>query len=214
MSPKVTEEYLEERRQTIISAAEVCFARLGIHAATLEDIRIEAGLSRGAVYHYFKSKEDIVDGLRERSSQYDIAAWERNIVNVDALEEMLTMFRYAMQVTMGPGRKVDSRVATFLWAEALINERIHASQMRLNATNMPLALRTTRRAQADGQINPDLPAEAVMDAVYSMFIGLTVLAAWEPDKDMGPAQQIAESFLTGTFLTKPHIPRTTARAGS
>ncbi|MCH8909932.1 MAG: TetR/AcrR family transcriptional regulator [Chloroflexi bacterium] len=214
MSPKVTEEYLEERRQTIISAAEVCFARLGIHATTLEDIRIEAGLSRGAVYHYFKSKEDIVDGLRERSSQYDIAAWERNIVNVDALEEMLTMFRYAMQVTMGPGRKVDSRVATFLWAEALINQRIHASQMRLNATNRPLSLRTTRRAQADGQINPDLPAEAVMDAVYSMFIGLTVLAAWEPDKDMGPAQQIAESFLTGTFLTKPHIPRTTARAGS
>ena len=214
MSPKVTEEYLEERRQTIISAAEVCFARLGIHATTLEDIRIEAGLSRGAVYHYFKSKEDIVDGLRERSSQYDIAAWERNIVNVDALEEMLTLFRYAMQVTMGPGRKVDSRVATFLWAEALINERIHASQMRLNATNMPLALRTTRRAQADGQINPDLPAEAVMDAVYSMFIGLTVLAAWEPDKDMGPAQQIAESFLNGTFLTKPHVPRTTARAGS
>ena len=214
MSPKVTEEYLEERRQTIISAAEVCFARLGIHATTLEDIRIEAGLSRGAVYHYFKSKEDIVDGLRERSSQYDIAAWERNIVNVDALEEMLTMFRYAMQLTMGPGRKVDSRVATFLWAEALINERIHASQMRLNATNRPISLRTTRRAQADGQINPDLPAEAVMDAVYSMFIGLTVLAAWEPDKDMGPAQQIAESFLTGTFLTKPHIPRTTARAGS
>ena len=214
MSPKVTEEYLEERRQTIISAAEVCFARLGIHATTLEDIRIEAGLSRGAVYHYFKSKEDIVDGLRERSSQYDIAAWERNIVNVDALEEMLTMFRYAMQVTMGPGRKVDSRVATFLWAEALINERIHASQMRLNATNRPLSLRTTRRAQADGQINLDLPAEAVMDAVYSMFIGLTVLAAWEPDKDMGPAQQIAESFLTGTFLTKPHVPRTTARAGS
>ena len=214
MSPKVTEEYLEERRQTIISAAEVCFARLGIHATTLEDIRIEAGLSRGAVYHYFKSKEDIVDGLRERSSQYDIAAWERNIVNVDALEEMLTMFRYAMQVTMGPGRKVDSRVATFLWAEALINERIHASQMGLNATNRPLSLRMTRRAQADGQINPDLPAEAVMDAVYSMFIGLTVLAAWEPDKDMGPAQQIAESFLTGTFLTKPHVPRTTARAGS
>ncbi len=214
MSPKVTEEYLEERRQTIISAAEVCFARLGIHATTLEDIRIEAGLSRGAVYHYFKSKEDIVDGLRERSSQYDIAAWERNIVNVDALEEMLTMFRYAMQVTMGPGRKVDSRVATFLWAEALINERIHASQMRLNSTNRPLSLRTARRAQADGQINPDLPAEAVMDAVYSMFIGLTVLAAWEPDKDMGPAQQIAESFLNGTFLTKPHVPRTAARAGS
>ncbi len=208
MSPKVTEEYLEERRQQIISAAEVCFARLGIHGTTLENIRAEAGLSRGAVYHYFKSKEDIVEGLRERSRKADMEAFEQNVTGGDPLEELLTMLRYQLQLTIGPGRKIDSRVATFLWAEALLNERIHASQMRLIEAHMPLILRLVKRAQEEGQINPDLPPEAVMEAIFSMYIGITVLAAWEPDKDMDPAQQIAEAFLTGDFLTHPHSPAT------
>jgi AcrR family transcriptional regulator len=208
MSPKVTEEYLEQRRQLIIRAAEVCFARLGIHTTTLEDIRLEADLSRGAVYHYFKSKEDIVDGLRERSRQYDLAAWEENVVDENALDELITMFRYAMSLSLGPGRQVDTRVATFLWAEALTNERIHASQMNLIEASRPLAVETVRRAQAEGRIDPDLPTEAVMDAMFSMYIGLTVMAAWEPEKDMGPAQKIAESFLDGTFVTQPKSAQT------
>ncbi len=208
MSPRVTEEYLEERRQHIISAAEVCFARLGIHATTLENIRAEAGLSRGAVYHYFKSKEDIVEGLRERSRQADMEAFAQNVSGGDPLEELLTMLRYALQLTIGPGREIDSRVATFLWAEALLNERIHASQMRLIEAHRPLALRLVKRAQEEGQINSDLPPEAVMDAIRSMYLGITILAAWEPDKDMDPAQQIAEALLTGDFLTHPHTPAT------
>ncbi|MCH7735737.1 MAG: TetR/AcrR family transcriptional regulator [Chloroflexi bacterium] len=204
MSPKVTEEYLEERRQQIINAAEVCFARLGIHGTTLENIRTEAGLSRGAVYHYFKSKEDIVEGLRERSREEDMSAFEQNVTGGDALGDLLAMFRYALQRNIGPRRHIDSRVATFLWAEALINARIHATQIRLLEANRPLALRLVKRAQEEGQINPDLPSEAVIDSLFSMAIGLTIFAAWEPDKDMGPALQVAEALATGTFLTQPH----------
>ena len=208
MSPKVTEEYLEERRQQIISAAEVCFARLGIHGTTLEDIRTEAGLSRGAVYHYFKSKEDIVEGLRERSRRIDMAAFERNVTGGDALEELLAMFSYALGLNIGPRRAIDSRVAMFLWAEALINERIHASQMRLLEANRPLALRLVKRAQEEGQINPDLPSEAVIDSLFSMAIGITIFAAWEPDKDMGPALEVAMALATGTFLARRESPVT------
>ena len=62
------------------------------------------------------------------------------------------------------------------------------------------------RAQEEGKINPDLPAEAAIDSLFSMAIGLTIFAAWEPDKDMGPALQVAEALATGTFLTKPHSP--------
>ena len=206
MSPKVTEEYLEERRRQIINAAEVCFARLGIHGTTLENIRTEAGLSRGAVYHYFKSKEDIVEGLRERSRKADMLAFEQNVTGGDPLEELLAIFKYALRLNIGLRRHIDSRVATFLWAEALINERIHASQMRLLEANRPLALRLVKRAQEEGKINPDLPAEAAIDSLFSMAIGLTIFAAWEPDKDMGPALQVAEALATGTFLTKPHSP--------
>ena len=203
MSPKVSEEYLEERRQQIINAAEVCFAKQGIHGTTLEHIRKEAGLSRGAVYHYFKSKEDIVEGLRERSREVDMAAFEKNVTGGDAFGDLLSMFEYALHLNIGERRDIDSRVAAFLWAEALINERIHASQMRLLEANRPLCLRLVKRAQEEGTINPDLPPEAVMDALFAITVGITIFAAWEPDKDMGPATQVASAIATGNFLTRP-----------
>ena len=140
--------------------------------------------------------------------RYDLVAWEENVVGENALDELITKLREGMSLSLGPGRQVDTRVATFLWAEALTNERIHASQMKLIEASRPLAVETVRRAQAEGRIDPDLPTEAVMDAMFSMYIGLTVMAAWEPEKDMGPAQKIAESFLDGTFVTQPKSAQT------
>ena len=60
MAPKVSEEHMEERRKQILDAAVRGFSRRGLHQTTIEDIRLEAELSRGAVYHYFKTKEDII----------------------------------------------------------------------------------------------------------------------------------------------------------
>jgi AcrR family transcriptional regulator len=58
--PKVTEEHVEARRRQILSAALRCFAREGFHRATMQDIFREAELSPGAVYSYFKGKDDLI----------------------------------------------------------------------------------------------------------------------------------------------------------
>lgn len=50
----------EERRSQILDAAVAVFARLGFHQARMDDIVQEAGLSKGALYWYFKSKDEIV----------------------------------------------------------------------------------------------------------------------------------------------------------
>ena len=61
--PKVTEEHVEARRRQILSAALRCFARQGFHRATMQDIFREADLSPGAVYSYFKSKDELVAAI-------------------------------------------------------------------------------------------------------------------------------------------------------
>ena len=58
--PKVTEAHLEARRSQILDAAWTCFARKGYHQATMQDICQESGLSPGAIYRYFESKEAIL----------------------------------------------------------------------------------------------------------------------------------------------------------
>lgn len=53
----------EARRIQILEAAKRCFARKGYHETKVDDIVREAGLSKGALYWYFKSKEELLDAL-------------------------------------------------------------------------------------------------------------------------------------------------------
>src|ERR1700721_2193792 len=53
----------KQRRMHIVRAAEHAFVRFGFHAATMQDVAEEAGMSAGNLYRYFPSKEAIVEGL-------------------------------------------------------------------------------------------------------------------------------------------------------
>jgi TetR/AcrR family transcriptional repressor of uid operon len=64
--PKLKPDTQRARRENILDAAEICFARTGFHRTTMSDICTEAGVSPGALYLYFKSKEDLIAGIAER----------------------------------------------------------------------------------------------------------------------------------------------------
>ncbi len=55
-----------ERRQQVLTAAEKCFRKHGIHATSIQQISAVAGMSPGHIYHYFRNKEAIVAGIVER----------------------------------------------------------------------------------------------------------------------------------------------------
>ncbi len=65
MSPKVSPEYMLERRREILEAATKVFSKKGFHAATLDDVAAEAEVSKGSIYIHFDSKEAMIDGLSE-----------------------------------------------------------------------------------------------------------------------------------------------------
>jgi TetR/AcrR family transcriptional regulator, fatty acid metabolism regulator protein len=52
-----------EKRQVILDAAVRVFARQGFHTCRVSDIADEAGVAYGLVYHYFSSKDQILDTL-------------------------------------------------------------------------------------------------------------------------------------------------------
>ncbi len=58
MSPKVSTQYKAETRDRIISSAVIDFSLYGFDKARMEDIAIDADVSKGTLYLYFKSKED------------------------------------------------------------------------------------------------------------------------------------------------------------
>jgi TetR/AcrR family transcriptional regulator, fatty acid metabolism regulator protein len=52
-----------DKRRTILDAAVVVFARQGFHACRVSDIADEAGVAYGLVYHYFDSKDEVLNTL-------------------------------------------------------------------------------------------------------------------------------------------------------
>src|SRR4029079_737949 len=55
-----------DRRNEILDAARRCFVRSGFHAASMQEICAEAGMSPGNLYRYFPSKEALIAGIAER----------------------------------------------------------------------------------------------------------------------------------------------------
>ncbi len=60
----------EKRKHQILDAAANVFSRRGFHDARVDDIAEEAGLSKGTLYWYFKSKDDIIIGLLDRLFEF------------------------------------------------------------------------------------------------------------------------------------------------
>jgi len=58
----------EERKNEILDVADLLFAQKGYDNTSTNDILEMAGIARGALYHHFKSKEEIMDSLIERYS--------------------------------------------------------------------------------------------------------------------------------------------------
>lgn len=73
--PKVVPEYKEEAKKKILAAGREVMSRKGYRATTMEDIAEHVGVSKAALYQYFRSKDELVveivkafpDQVRERT---------------------------------------------------------------------------------------------------------------------------------------------------
>ena len=69
-----------EKRRLILRAAITVFARSGYHTSRVSDVAKEAGVAYGLVYHYFGSKEDLLETVFRRT-------WSRMLEAVEELEK-------------------------------------------------------------------------------------------------------------------------------
>ena len=87
MCPKVTADYKSEVREKIIESAIECFAKTGFDRTKMEDIANIAGVSKGTLYLYFRSKEDLFYGICQNNLEKikgqlnDILVTKENLVS-------------------------------------------------------------------------------------------------------------------------------------
>jgi TetR/AcrR family transcriptional repressor of uid operon len=66
-------ERRDQQFHRILEAAKACFVRSGFQGASMHDICAEAGMSPGALYRYFASKEAIIEAICEADRRQDAA---------------------------------------------------------------------------------------------------------------------------------------------
>lgn len=96
MAPIVSEEYKEKKRQEILHSAHACFAKKGFEASTVDDIVAHSGISKGAIYNYFKSKDEIylalMDGQTNESGTKFTKAISKRETALDKLNYLIDAY--------------------------------------------------------------------------------------------------------------------------
>ena len=141
--PKVSQAHLDARRQQILDAARRRFASHGFARTSIADIVDESGLSNGAIYRYFTSKDDIIVAVCEQGSEALPKA-----LTAEAIDAFLQFIR-------GRARDTDhARLVAQIYAEAAVSPPLAALvQQQLSAMRRAIAdLVPARRRQRADQI--------------------------------------------------------------
>jgi AcrR family transcriptional regulator len=196
--PRVSPEHLEARRSQIVEAALRCFARNGIHPTSMQDIFHEAGLSAGAVYRYFPTKELLVAavvhrvlGMSQSAVGPGTAASTAQTPPGSVVDRLLGVFD-----DPGPGEQQDRyRLVLQIWAEAVrsphVGDVLRASTDALRAS---IAAQVSV-AQERGHLRPDLEPDAVARVLTAVFEGYAFQRAIDPSIDTTSYRAAAQAVL-------------------
>lgn len=199
--PKVTEAHSAARRQQIIDAAYRCFARKGFHQATMRDIYAEANLSPGAVYHYFGSKDAIIQASFEFDYERSLTTFEAALLQDDPLQALCELLNFFFQGLEGAAALEAPRVNVQGWGEALVNPPFLETMRRLLSNYLDVLTQLIRRAQTAGQIDPTLDPQAVGRILLSLYYGLELQKALDSTVAFEPYAQAIKTLLFSS--TKP-----------
>jgi AcrR family transcriptional regulator len=212
--PKVVPEYLEQRKRQILEAAAACFTRRGFHQATMQDICEEVSLSPGAVYRYFRSKDEIIEAMCAVHHRQDVATIEAAMARggtLGVLSELIRVFFIELEDRQFCALNVE------LLAEAQRNDFILTSIRRGSREILEALTAIIRRGQDAGQINPELDATAVARVMMSLYQGLLNQKLVEPEIEVASYANVMQSLFEGSFWLGPtgdSAPQLGAEAGT
>ena len=158
----------EETVEKILRVSLKLFQEKGYEATTIQDIVDALGMSKGAIYHHFKSKADSMDLLSER--YYQNLSWfpdPKGIPGENGLEKLRYVFRYFLS---DPSKEeIDGMMLPLLRDPKMVSLSLD-SVFREAAPYMD---RLVQEAIADGSASPQFP-----QVLPEAFMLLTNLWMW------------------------------------
>jgi AcrR family transcriptional regulator len=162
--PKISEERKTERREQILEGARRCFADNGYEGATVAKLEREIGLSRGAIFNYYPSKEDLFVELAVRDSARMSEVWINDGLEA-VVHEVMELDPAWLSVYLELFRRVRTDPGFRVRIEEHQKARAPANRARIE------------EAQRSGEFRDDLGAKEIGTFVNLVLNGLALLRA-------------------------------------
>jgi AcrR family transcriptional regulator len=175
--PERKEREKLQRRNDIIDAAEKVFFSMGFESATMDEIAAMAELSKGTLYLYFKSKEDLQFAIFMRGSDILMKMMKDNLTDgSNGYRRLLELADSFIRFS----RENRNYFNLFMYYESNRMAALNIDQDQLQVylkEHSPLALVTHQviRGMQDGSLRDDLSAEVFSATLWSQMLGVLIV---------------------------------------
>jgi TetR/AcrR family transcriptional regulator, fatty acid metabolism regulator protein len=190
----------EERRRQIMQAAVLVFARKGYHASRVSDIAAEAGVAYGLVYHYYGSKDALLEAIFEGTWGAMLAT----ISSVEQLDEPVgEQIRKVTEIVLRTWKRDPDLV------RVLVREVTRSAQLQRESDAIDLAFRSLQRIIERGQENGELRNDLDSRLAATIWYGALeeILTGWalgqlpDGDEDVQRAERVVAEIVAGGLAT-------------
>jgi TetR/AcrR family fatty acid metabolism transcriptional regulator len=185
-----------DRRRQILEAAVKVFAQKGFHAARVGDVAKEAGVAYGLVYHYFDSKEQLLEAIFR-------GTWTDMLARVQEVEASGVSAEEAVRQVTALLLRTWRRDPDLV--RVLVREVTRSQHLQEEVEEITHAMNAlediVRRGQAGGDFRADLDPKLAAVVFYGALD--EVLTGWvlgqlpDGDEDIARAEQNVVLLLTG-----------------
>ena len=159
------EQVLRAREDAIIESVNRLLADKGFDLMTVDEVAADVGIAKASLYKHFPSKEALAAAAMVRLMERTQAVVDQQAARQDAssLERLQALTRWALETQLaGDMPTVPSQNST-LRAELMAHKGYLDSILRVSDTLGEWIV----QAQAEGDINPQLPPEVVLYTIYA-----------------------------------------------
>jgi TetR/AcrR family transcriptional regulator, transcriptional repressor of aconitase len=198
--PRISDERREARREQILEAARACLQEHGLEAVSMEMIIARSGLSTGAVYGYFKGKDEIINAVVTDGT----AAMAEDLAPVLTNPEPPPLPEFVEQVlrtAVGFGRHKQGDIDRLLislqgWSHSQSDPGLRAVTRASYSGLRKLFAHAVRRGQAAGTFDLAADPEGTAELLTSITLGFVAQRALAGSADIS-AHVAALKVLSG-----------------
>ena len=191
---------INDKREAILRAATGVFARAGYFNSKVADIAREAGVADGTVYLYFKSKEEILHSIFDRSVDEALASAREEIALITDPRDKLRRIAFLHLERLGADRDLAVVFQVELRGSTKFMEEFSAAGF---AEYLAIIRTTFEEGQQAGVFRSDLNANVVAKIVFGALDEMAT--NWILSKrryKLAPmADQVLDIFLNGVRAT-------------